>query len=685
MAKGIVVNDLRTPLAESPAESTIVDPEAVVDLMVALERVFKIGVYYPSGHAMCDQAADLFLRALTKVIAKAPALRFECGRENLSVQGFELDLAMRGVRGFLGLLNEVGISAVEFDSTVTAADLHRFVTQMLHYRNRIKGAHDFQQVIVDGMPPTIAVEHLEFVARDVGAGEGCGPDGGPGGGDAANPSLEALLATLLKHGLTPQEMARCRRLLEAVPGYLQENRLTGVALPQVSWADVERLLLRAAKQPSGGSGEGTGNARAPSTNLDALAAIFASLGEKHGTADPHQAIDLLVALSRRTPPSPDPETTADAASLPKPAAAPPVTREDQPIADLRAALAACAEKDVGALQFEAENRGEILTILMQMLQRDQKPQAQLRIQKQLRDILRSPLQPAERAIAVAGTQDLLGLGGADRLHGALRIITEALRSSEHSAPLRFLCDVVRGRPREDLLRLWPFLVNELLLTGSRNDMEIFEEACDAAARPTPAEMEAGLPVLETLESLRDRRCARDVFAPPPTETVFRLRGPPALASRALHRRSVAQWSAIQAAELVKRGGPAPARQVPAETPALPDRDPRTRRAGRGAGGHGRERGQDPRRGAAEPAAREAARAVGLHGHRSGCPAAGPGRRAVPARGPTCEALSGGPRLAGGLPPVGAGGARADTRKDDLGRRRGRGRRRQRCRQISTSW
>ncbi len=505
------MNDLQMSVVERESASTIVDPEAVVDLMVALERVFKIGVYYPSGHAMCDQAADLFLRALIKVVAKAPALRFECGRDTLSVQGFELDPALRGVRGFRELLNEVGVSAIDIDSTVTAADLHRFVMQMLAYRNRIRGAHDFQQVIIEGMPPTVTVEHLEFVARDLDANDA----GGPGGLDSANPSLEALLATLLKHGLTPQEMARCRRLLEAVPGYLQANRFDGVALPQVSWLDVEKLLLRAAKQPAGGPDDGSAGQRSPSANLDALAAIFAALGEKEAATDPRQAIDLLVALSRRTPPAAEPTATPAAAGA-APSAAKPAPTEEPSLVELRAAMAACAEMVCGGPLLGSEHRGELITILVQFLQRDQKPQVQLRIQKQLRDILRTPMQPAERQITVDGVRHLLGLGDPERLHGALRIVLEALRSSEHGLPLGFLCDVVRGRPREDLLALWPFLVNELLLTGGRQHEETFAEACAAVIRPTPAEMEAGLPVLETLESLRDRRCARDVFAPPPT-------------------------------------------------------------------------------------------------------------------------------------------------------------------------
>ena len=149
--------------AESPnlttditdAEATVVDPQAVADLMLALERVFKIGVYYPAGHVLCDQAADHFLRAHARVVGKSRVLRFEYLRGVLSVQGLELEIGLRGVRNFQDLLNELGVSGVEIDSDVNAADLHTFVSKLLAYRNQVKGARNFQQIVVEGMPPTI--------------------------------------------------------------------------------------------------------------------------------------------------------------------------------------------------------------------------------------------------------------------------------------------------------------------------------------------------------------------------------------------------------------------------------------------------------------------------------------------------------------------------------------------------
>jgi hypothetical protein len=500
--------DQMTLLAETGADTTLADPAVIGELMVAIERMFKIGVYYPAGHAMCDQAAGAFQQALVKVIGKAPAMRFETSRDQLVVQGCELDPAQRGVRGFLDLLDAVGVSAVEIDSTTTATDLHRFVTRMLHYRNQVKGARDFQQVTIEGLPATITVKHQKFVARDRDDLDSVVTEGGGG------PSLEKLLTTLLQHGLTTQEIARCRRLLESIPGFCQENQLDGASLPQVTWAEVEKLLLRAAKQADPAPANPSGGKAAPVSSLDSLAAIFSTLGEKASEANPREAIDLLVALSKRAP-APATENGEVAPPAGTRAAAGAPSRAVPDLAEFRAAFAVCAESAEDDSSLGTAGRAETLSILMQLISRGLKPRVQVRVQKQLRDILRTPLHAEERSVIVAGARDLLSLDPPDLGYGALRIVTEGLRSGEPGASLRFLADVCRGQSPQEVQAVWPFLVNELLLTGRRGDGVEFRSACELAARPTLAQMQAALPALEALEALRDRRCGQAIFAPPP--------------------------------------------------------------------------------------------------------------------------------------------------------------------------
>ena len=499
----------QTPDLERLDEGQIVDPQAVVDLMAALERVFRIGVYYPSGHAMCDEAAADFLKAFERTLGKAPSLRFALTGGVLHLQDTPLDEDLRGVTGFREILALLGISGVVFDSNMSAGELHRFVMQLLAYRNRVKGAHRFQQVEVEDLPLSIAVEHLQFTAHEVEQED----DEDDEGGDPSNPTLETLLTALARQGLGAQELARCRKLLEAIPGYLKDTNLEGSALPQVGWQDVQKLLLRAARVTEEAGADDRGGPSKSHVNLDALTAIFKTLSERAEAENPRQAIDLLLNLSRRD--MMPGGAGEDATARPKPQRSPEI--EAWPIQDLRIALDACTVRASAPLELRSGTPAEELSILLQMLDRDHKLPVQVRMQKRLRDIARTGLQPEEWEIAAAGMRNLADPEQEERLFGPLLTLTDALRDSGSVSVLAFLRDVCAGCDPVRQALLWPFLVNEILLEGKHKDAVAFADACRLAGALEDQAMQARLPRLESLAALREGRCARGAFTPPPRE------------------------------------------------------------------------------------------------------------------------------------------------------------------------
>ena len=507
------MSELKTPDIELDDEGQVVDPQAVADLMAALERVFKIGVYYPSGHIMCDQAASHFLSSLERTLGKAPSLRFTLVGGVLHLQDMPLDADLRGVQSFKEILGNLGISGVVIDSNVTAGEMHQFVSQLLAYRNRIKGAHRFQQIVIEGMPLSIAIENLEFVSRDV---ENEEEESLLAGGDTRNPTMESLLTALARHGLGPEDLERCRKLLESIPGYLREQSMDGRAMPQVSWQDVEKLLVRAvqsAAEPLAAPTDAApGGRTAGNVNLDSLTAIFKALGERAEAENPRHAIDLLLSLSRR-------QGALASADDGKPKPAPKVHNpaDSMPMDELRAAIDACAVPEQAPLELAGGSRREELSILMQMLGREQKLPIQVRIQKRIRDIARTGLAQDEWAIAVAGMRELADPEQEERLFGPLLILTDALRASGKSSVLAFLRDICRDLDTAQIALLWPFLVNEILLEGRRHDTGALLEVCARAASLDENTMQSRLPRLESLSALRERRCARDAFTPPPQE------------------------------------------------------------------------------------------------------------------------------------------------------------------------
>ena len=325
------MKDSNTTTAALEEEPQTVDPMAAADLVAALDRVFRIGVYYPSGHAMCDQAAEEFTRAMGRTLGKAPSLRFEVAGGVLSLQELPLDPELRGVVDFLELMETLGVAAIEMDSNLLPCDLYEFVIGMLAYRNEIKGAREFQQLVIEDMPPTIHVEHLEFLVPEVEEpSEDCS-------GDTSQPRLETLLGTLRKQGLNNEQVGQCRQLMRAIPGYLTQAKLDGANLPQVTWKDVEKLLLNSVQTKPGRSSDDDGNAPSPDGNLNALTAIFGALSNSQ-TGQHRTAIDLLISVSRREIPS-----DFQDGNQPKPHSKPkPVSTADLSQPNLTARVAAAA-------------------------------------------------------------------------------------------------------------------------------------------------------------------------------------------------------------------------------------------------------------------------------------------------------------------------------------------------------
>ena len=275
-------------------DAKIVDPRAVTDLVLAFENVCKIGVFYPPGHQLCEQAAAFFLRSLARVVGKSPTLVIQLNDGSLEIQGVELDDKQVGVERLRDLLNPLGIVRVDLERDLSTTDLYDFVTRLFAHRSRLRNVNQFEQLDVDDLPAAVRIRHREFQAQRL-------PDAGEGAdGDGSQPSVEILLASLARQGLGEEQLATCRRLLRAIPARLEEWRAAGGVLPQVSWADVEKLLLRVART-DGGALKTRTSARPVTSDgsLDSLAALFQALRNGDTEANSREAIDLLLSLNRR--------------------------------------------------------------------------------------------------------------------------------------------------------------------------------------------------------------------------------------------------------------------------------------------------------------------------------------------------------------------------------------------------
>ena len=161
----------------------IVTPQVLADLMNNLHRFFKIGIYYPAGHTVADQAAASFIRSLNKIAGKeATYVRFALSENSLAIQGIELDLSLASIHYFHNLLHSLSIAGLDIHRDLTADELRLFLSRLLFLRTSLQYSRDFKEIKITGLPPTVKVHQLKFLAS-------ASAEGHEGSGDSSQPTV----------------------------------------------------------------------------------------------------------------------------------------------------------------------------------------------------------------------------------------------------------------------------------------------------------------------------------------------------------------------------------------------------------------------------------------------------------------------------------------------------------------
>ena len=95
------------------------NPLVLSDFMNALQRLFRIGVYYPSGHAILDQATDRFLALLVSIAQERHFVRIEDDGHDLLLEKVRLDGARSFVAEFRRLLAALNITSIEINRDIS--------------------------------------------------------------------------------------------------------------------------------------------------------------------------------------------------------------------------------------------------------------------------------------------------------------------------------------------------------------------------------------------------------------------------------------------------------------------------------------------------------------------------------------------------------------------------------------
>lgn len=505
------MDSLQTP---RKIESQLDVHQDYYELMNAMQRVYNISLYYPIGHNMADQAIDSFLSAVKKnVDKKSGYLHFGVTEQVLSLQENELNTKQPAVKTFYNMFSALHIASLDIHRDMNADEARCFFGEIISRNAKVRTCRDFSKMIIRGLPETVQIRQLNFVASDAVDTDG-------DANDTSQPTLEYLLSSLMERGIPEEMLSICRQLLQSVQDTLEKRQINNSGLASVTWEDVEKLLFGLAEFIQSSFQDESVTPLEERYNIDALIAILTAMDDPCADTQSKQAVKKAVNLLVDITKGPVPETEEDVPKEKK--SLRPGDRIDISIEELKKELV-LLEGEHSATQLFQHNRSEQLSVLMLILGSSLQVRALLDIQQAFSDCFTTVLESDEWHILVQGMRQLFKILDRERLHFILVLLLQALRSSPHTSSLVFIRDICRELTDDELIAFGPFLINELLVEGMEKDPSVFQELSVVAGHLPKQDMRDAFPCLKQLNALAERKIAANIFLSRSPDVYFLFR------------------------------------------------------------------------------------------------------------------------------------------------------------------
>jgi hypothetical protein len=488
-----LIND---PEASAQPLEPVSNPLVLNDFMNALQRLFRIGVYYPSGHVILDQATDRFLALLVLVAQERHFVRIEDNGRDLLLEKVRLDGAKPFVTEFRKLMAALSITAMEINRDISRKDVSLFIRRMIACRSRGVNTKQFASIEITDLPDSVSVTYKQFLARE--------NESADSRLDSATRNLNAFYEALAGHGLSEEQIDQCRTLLAVLPEKMGKISLKSSDLPSANWDDVALLLAQAVQ------GKPLSTRSSSHGNLDMLASILSNLEKETEDRKSREAINLLVSIIRK-PKLPTDDKNEDFPAGPghqnqghqKKVTA----NEIQEFTDKNRLNPATVSK----IQ-EIPTETETLSVLMQVVQYKQSLQNQTRILQFLNDIFAASPREKTWEILTRGLLAIVRTGDRVNLTVALRLITEPLRRLGQGESMALFLKTMELCEGAEESILWPFAVSEILICGSSSNIGTYRQLCVRLSGLPWKNMVQALPVLQSLDAHQRGQVATDIFS-----------------------------------------------------------------------------------------------------------------------------------------------------------------------------
>lgn len=519
----MLTHDSQTLVADPPgSDAALKSPEA--QLILALDRLFKVGPYYPPGHAATRRVTSDFLAILARVLDGRDFAVLGIRQAHLHLLGQPLDKAWPGVADFETLLLELGIDHLEIDAKASVEDLLTFVARFLAFRNEVAGVKHFKQMKYEGLPPTVRVGEKHFQTGIAIGSTGLEEEGatdatgeaveaqptpaaaqpvpaaaddatGERGPHAPEPDAEAAEAP----GFAGTNFESSGPVLVAAPPRLAENKKPVAQ-------GLEKLI---------GNLEDSENRDIRSRALESVELMIRKLGRDGRNSSRHadflgteseSAKERQVRILQQ----------ADSPELkpPKPGDPLPPEKYDMSMDELRGALSDYAGRAVEMKYHSELDETEHLSIMLQMLKDKQPPDVLAGVERNLHTVLKRRLQDNEREVCVAGVVGLLQESDDGANHRGLALVLDCFRRSRIESAIALISDVCERCQDEQAPVIWPFAVNQLLLGDDSHDTRRYRALCHRAGTLPVETMRAQVETLRKLEAIKKNRFNEDVVQPP---------------------------------------------------------------------------------------------------------------------------------------------------------------------------
>ncbi|MFT5730754.1 MAG: hypothetical protein ACI8PB_004943 [Desulforhopalus sp.] len=464
-------------------------------------RVFKIGIYYPVGHVVLDQAAGKCIQQLREISGKATSVKVSIDRESIYVEDEKIPPALGSAKELHQLFYNLGIVAVVIDRIVIHKELLQFVRSLLNWRMELETAQTLISFNVDELPPSIHVEQKKFEVDEASIREDAPADNG-------EEKLDELCLSLKEQGLTGEQTVQCRDLLLTLSRTSSAKRLDLKGFPNATWEDVQALLYQII---TGAYSKETGHFRSVAKNdINVISSIFQSLERGIIDTKAKETIQFLVShLTGGKEPEESTKNNDDSVESKK--SLERFHSERMEIAEIKK-FVYDNNIPISILgNLTAADRSEQLSIYLQLVVTCKNNELLRSILENIQKIAVTDLSERERDVLISGIKFLADFGSIELFSSSFKMVIQTLRDSQTGRSLDFIVEFWAKMPHASHMLLWPFVVNELLVVGMEEKRDSFFEVLEIASHMHGDGMKSMKPQLEEMDGFNQTSLADICF------------------------------------------------------------------------------------------------------------------------------------------------------------------------------